>query len=74
MSYSEFLKIRKSPRYKVGDKVWFFDLVSGKVGSGTVEILPDEYSVFYGIRPLETPQDVWCIVNLLPGDIRKMRG
>lgn len=73
MSFSEFVKIRKSSKYKVGDKVWFYDIVSGKIGSGIIEILPDKYSVFYGVRPLNTPEDEWCIVDLLPVDIRKMR-
>ena len=80
MTYSEFSKIRRSSRYKVGDKVWFERIVSFSntgartaIEMGTVEYLPDDYSCFYGIRPCSTDEDTFCIIDTLPRDMRKVR-
>lgn len=81
MSMLEFRKLRKCRNYKVGDKVWF-EYVEGftsmgavmSINVGIVEYLPDEYSVRYGIKPLDADEDTFCIIEVMARDMRKFRG
>lgn len=81
MSLSEFLSRRRSSAYKLGDYVYFehvayFDNMGGHtaISVGVVIDLPDDYTIKYGVRPLlSTPEDTFCMINVLPRDMRKLR-
>ena len=81
MSYSEFIDRRRSSKYSVGDYV-YFERITGysdiglpvrTISVGTIRFVEDETTCFYGVRPLDTPEDTWCIIDVLPRDMRKLR-
>ena len=80
MTYSEFIHRRKSSTYKVGDKVWFYNITGftsmgakTEIQAGVVIYTEDDYSAFYGVRPLDTAEDTYCEVRVLKTDMRKFR-
>ena len=80
MTYGEFVKRRRSSTYKVGDKVWFFHVVGftdcgakTAVDAGIIEYTEDNTTLFYGVRPLSTPEDTHCVVSVPKEDMRKFR-
>lgn len=73
MSYSEFSRRRKSSKYNIGDKVYIYDIATRQIMSGVVVDVPDEYSVFYGVRPMSTPKDSFCQIDVLTCDMRKIK-
>lgn len=78
LNYSDFVHRRKSSKYKVGDRVYMY-YVAGwdgafpihKIEGGIVEYTEDD--IFYGIRPISTPDDMHCIIRCIPRDMRKLR-
>ena len=80
MTYGEFCKRRRSSNYKVGDKVWFFHVVGfdncgpkTAIDAGIIQSVEDDITLFYGVRPLSTPEDTFCEVSVLKADMRKFR-
>lgn len=81
MTYGEFRKIRRCSKYKLGDKV-YFEMTTGyneyclpvqEITVGIIVDLPDNSTVFYGVRPIDTDEDTYCRISVRAENMRKVR-
>ena len=81
MDYFEFVKRRRSSKYKDGDHVWFRHVARWDdrglpvevIESGVILWCENYESAFYGIRPDSTLIDTYCAISVRKEDMRKFR-
>lgn len=81
MTKLEFIKRRKSSSFKLGDYVYFehmsgqteYKTVKTDISVGIVIDLPDDYTIKYGVCPLDTPEDTFSMIFCLPRDMRRLK-